>query len=201
LPPSGEKASQAGFIKSGGARRTEGFEAFRQNARGFEVIILMMNLPVNENLLNAERTLKKATCDNIVELCEKFLQSLNEYRDELYKFRGTPEINLRQQSSPQARETVEQKRNAIRAQLEIITRKRNETEALLESFVSINGYEAVKTFNRLEYKGFISWELRANQVRLKNDDNDERMTIAEAVETASLLRRQAYVTYQTTFLR
>jgi hypothetical protein len=162
--------------------------------------MLMMNLPVNENLLNAERALKKATCDNIVELCEKYLQSLNEYRDELYKFRGTPEINLRQ-SPPAAREPVEQMRNAIRAELENITRRRNETESLLQSFISINGYEAVKTFNRLEYKGFTSWELRANEVRPRNDDNNERMTMQEAVDTASLLRRQAYVTYQTTFPR
>ncbi|HEX9961962.1 MAG TPA: hypothetical protein VGB00_13590 [Pyrinomonadaceae bacterium] len=163
----------------------------------------MMNLPVNENLLSAEQALKKATCDNIVELCEKYLQSLKEYREELYKFRGAPEINL-QQSSPLARELrepVEQKRNAIRTELEIITRKRNEIESLLQSFTSINGYEAVKTFNRLEYKGFISWELRANEVRPQNDDNNERMTIHEAVETASRLRRQAYIAYQTTFPR
>jgi hypothetical protein len=160
----------------------------------------MMNLPVNENLQNAEQRLKKASCDNIIELCEKYLQLLNEYREELYKFRGTPEINL-QQSSPLARELVEQKRNAIRTELEVITRKRNETEALLQSFTSINGYEAVKTFNQLEYKGFISWELRANEVRPRNDDNNERMTIREAVETASLLRREAYIAYQVTFPR
>jgi hypothetical protein len=162
--------------------------------------MLMMNLPVNENLLSAEQMLKKATSDNIVELCEKYLQLLGEYRDELYKFRGTPEIDL-QQSPPAAREMVEQKRNAIRTELETITRKRNETEALLQSFTSINGYEAVKTFNRLEYKGFISWELRANEVRPQNDDNNERMTIQEAVDTASLLRREAYIAYQVVFPR
>jgi hypothetical protein len=162
--------------------------------------MLMMNLPVNENLLGVERMLKKASSDNIVELCEKYLQLLGEYRDQLYKFRGAPEIDL-QQSSPAARELVEQKRSAIRAELEIITRKRNETEALLQSFTSINGYEAVKTFNQLEYKGFISWELRANEVRPQNDDNNERMTIREAVDAASLLRREAYIAYQVTFPR
>lgn len=162
--------------------------------------MLMMNLPVNENLLDAEQRLKKATSDNIIALCEKYLQSLNAYREELYKFQGAPEIN-RQQATASARERVEQKRNAIRTELEIVTRKRNETESLLQSFISINGYEAVNTFNRLEYKGFTSWELRANEVRPKNDDNNERMTISEAVDTASLLRRKAYITYQTTFLR
>jgi hypothetical protein len=162
--------------------------------------MLMINLPVNENLLNGERKLKRATCENIIELCEKYLQLLNEYRDELYKFRGTSEINLRQ-SLPLARELVEQKRSAIRTELETIARKRNETESLLQSFTSINGYEAVKTFNRLEYKGFSSWELRANEVRPRHDDNNERMTIREAVDTASLLRREAYIVYQVTFSR
>ena len=161
--------------------------------------MLIMNLPVDVNLLDAEQKLKKATCADIIELSEKYLQLLDAYRDELYKFRGKPEIDLRQSSSSE-RDSVEQKRKAIRAQLEIITKKRNETESLLKSFTSISGYEAVKTFNQLEYKGFVSWELRANEVRPINDDNNERMTMQEAVEAASLLRRTAYITYKTTFL-
>lgn len=158
--------------------------------------MLQMNLAVNENLYNAEQSLKKATCDNIVEACEKYLRLLTEYRDELYKFRGTPEINLHQSSL--ARELVEQTRQAIRLAVENTTRARNETEALLKSFTSISGYEAVKTFNQLEYKGFSEWELRANEVRLMNDDNNERITVSEAVAAASLLRRQAYINYHTT---
>ena len=159
--------------------------------------MLITNLLVNENLLQAEYALKKATCDNIVELCEKYLSLLNEYRDELYKFRGTPEINL-QASSVFARELVDQTRKAIRNAVEMTTRERNEIESLLKSFTTISGYDAVKTFNQLEYKGFSEWELRANQVRLKTDTNNEHFTIQEAVETASLLRRQAYVDYKTT---
>ncbi|HEX8734362.1 MAG TPA: hypothetical protein VF721_03505 [Pyrinomonadaceae bacterium] len=159
--------------------------------------MLITNLLVNEKLLHAEQSLKKATCDNIVELCEKYLLLLNEYRDELYKFRGTPEINL-QASSTFARELVDQTRKAIRSAVETTTRQRNEIESLLKSFTIISGYDAVKTFNQLEYKGFSEWELRANQVRLKTDTNNEHFTIQEAVETASLLRRQAYVDYKTT---
>lgn len=161
--------------------------------------MLTTNLPANEKLLDAEHSLKKATCDNIIELCEKYLQQLNDYREELYKFRGTPEIDLYESSL--SRELVEQTRKAIRTALETTTRERNETESLLQSFTSISGYEAVKTFNRLEYKGFTEWELRANEVRLKTDTNNERMTIAEAVAAASLLRREAYVAYKTTFLQ
>jgi hypothetical protein len=156
-----------------------------------------MNLMVNENLRNAEQSLKKATCENIIELCEKYLLRLNEYRDELYKLRGSPEINL-QQSSPLVRELVEQTRKAIRQAVETTVRERNEIEILLKSFTVISGYEAVKTFNQLEYKGFAEWELRANEVRPKTDTNNERFTVQEAVETASLLRREAYIKYKTT---
>jgi hypothetical protein len=159
--------------------------------------MLMMNLEVSENLLRAEQALKRATCDNIIELCEKYLFLLNEYRDRLYKFRGTPEINL-QPSSPFARELVNQTRKAIRSAVERTTESRNQTESLMMSFTLISGYEAVKTFNQLEYKGFAEWELRANEVRLKTDTDNLRFTIQEAVEIASLLRRKAYVEYKTT---
>lgn len=151
---------------------------------------------LNDNLLQAEQAMKKATCDNIIELCENYLLLLNEYRDELYKFRGTPEINL-QESSPLARELIDQTRKAIRSAVEMTTRERNEIERLLDSFTLISGYDAVKTFNQLEYKGFSEWELRANEVRLKTDINNERLTLQEAVETASLLRREAYIKYKT----
>lgn len=156
-----------------------------------------MNLIVNENLLHAEQALRKATCDNIIELCEKYIQLLTEYREELYKLRGTPEINL-QTTSPLAREIVEQTRKAVRAAIETTTRERNETESLLKSFTEISGYEAAKTFNQLEYKGFAEWELRANEIRLKTDTNNERVKIQDAVQIASLLRRKAYIAYKTT---
>jgi hypothetical protein len=158
--------------------------------------MLIAHLMVNEKLLEAEQALKKATCDNIIELCEKYLLVLTEYRDELYKFRGAPEINL--QSSSSASETIEQTRKALRTAVEMTTHERNKTESLLRSFTTISGYDAVKTFNQLEYKGFSEWELRANQVRLKTDTDDEHLTIQEAVEKASLLRRQAYIDYKTT---
>lgn len=162
--------------------------------------MLIAKLLVNENLLKAEYNLNQADSDNIIELCRNYLLLLNEYRDELYKLRGTEEINL-QQATPLARKITEQVRKAIRTAVEITTQERNQTESLLESFTSISGYEAVKTFNQLEYKGFADWELRANEVRLKNDTNNERLTVQEAVDMASQLRRDAYVAYKTTFFR
>jgi hypothetical protein len=160
--------------------------------------MLMIKLLENDTLLNAEFALNQANCSNIIELCEKYIKLLTEYREELYKFRGAPEINLFQATSL-ARELAEQTRKSIRSAVEMTTRERNHTESLLKSFTAISGYEAVKTFNQLEYKGFTDWELRANQVRLENDVNNEKITLQEAVETASLLRREAYISYKTTF--
>jgi len=125
--------------------------------------MLIIELLVNENLIKAESALNGANSGNLIELCREYLRILTEYRDELYKLRGIPEINLEQQSSL-ARELVEQVRKTIRSAIEITTRERNRTELLLTSFTSISGYEVVDTFNRLKYKGFDNWELKANSV-------------------------------------
>ena len=155
--------------------------------------MLIVKLLVNENLLNAEIALNRASRDNIIELCRAYLLGLTEYRDELYKLRGAPEINLKQ-SSKLARELTEQVRKAIRSALEITTRERNETEKLLESFTAISGYEAVETFNRLKYQGSDDWEMWSGGVQLKdNAESEKRLTMQEAVETASLLRRDDYL--------
>jgi hypothetical protein len=162
--------------------------------------MLIVKLLVNENLLNAESALNKADIDNIIELCRKYLVVLNNYRDELSKLRGAPEISF-QASSSLARELTEQVRKAIRSAIEITTRERNQIEALLNSFTAISGYEAVDTFNHLQYQGFDNWELQASGVRSKNNPVDELMTIQDAVETAGLLRREAYITNKTAFFR
>ena len=162
--------------------------------------MLIVELLVNENLLKAEFALNQANSSNIIELCREYLRVLTEYRDELYKLRGSPEINL-QQSSSLARELTQQVRKAIRSAVEITTRERNKTESLLESFSSISGYEAIDTFNRLKYKGFDDWQLGANSIRPGNNGNDGQMTMQEAVDTASLLRREVYIANKTTFLK
>ena len=152
----------------------------------------------NEDLLKAELALKESTSENIVQLCRDYLLLLSEYRDQLYQLRGTPEINLNQ-SSTVAREQVEQMRKAIRTSLEITTSERNEIELLLKSFTSINSYEATKTFNRLEYKGFNTWELGAGGVRLKGATDGKRLSVQEAVDTAGRLRRDAYIAHKIIF--
>jgi hypothetical protein len=152
----------------------------------------------NENLLNAEIALSQADNESIIELCRVYLRMLSEYRDELYKFQGAPEINLHQISSSE-RKSVEETRKSIRTAVEKTTQKRNQTETLLKSFTAINGSDVVKTFNQLEYKGSKNWMLQANQVRSKNGENSEQMTIQEAVEIAGSLRRKAYITNKITF--
>jgi hypothetical protein len=158
----------------------------------------MKNLLINEKLLKAELALEQASSDNIIELCRNYLQLLGSYRDELYELRNLPEINFKQQSTL-GRELIEQSRKALRAALEITVRERNRTQSLLDSFTTITGYQASETFNRLKYKGFNTWEVRSGGIRSKNTDNDEFLTISEAVETAGELRRQAYVEQQITF--
>lgn len=161
--------------------------------------MLIIELLVNENLIKAEFALNKANSGDIVELCREYLRILTEYRDELYKLRGLPETTLPQSSL--ARELVEQVRRSIRTAIEITTRERNKTESLIKSFTSISGYEVVDTFNRLRYRGFDNWELKANSINSHNKDGFDQIAMQEAIETASLLRRDAYIAHKTMFFQ
>lgn len=155
------------------------------------------DLLANKRLLDAKSALDRANVGDIIELCENYIKLLTEYRDELYAFRGTPEINLIQANSVD-REKAEQSRKSLRTALEFTTQERNHTELLLKSFTAISGYEAVNTFNQLEYNGFSDWELRSNRIQ-SGQAVESGLNIQEAVETASLLRRNAYLTDKTTF--
>ncbi len=162
--------------------------------------MLIVNLLVNENLLKAEYDFNQADSGNIVELCRKYLALLTAYRDELFKLRGTPEIN-QAPATPLARELTEQVRRAIRAAVEITTRERNNAESLIGSFTAISGYEAVETFNQLKYKGFENWELRSGGARPAESVGAAPITVQEAVELASQLRREEYIAHKTTFFK
>jgi hypothetical protein len=69
----------------------------------------IINLPTNERLKKAELALDEANSDNIIQLCQDYLQQLNAYRNELYQLRNAPELNLNQQSTLE-RELIEQSR-------------------------------------------------------------------------------------------
>src|SRR5215218_8099441 len=117
---------------------------------------------LEDRLRRAARAFDGATTDNIVELCRQYLALLAEYRAELYKLPGTLGVN--QRSGSVEREDYADARREVRAAIEKTTRERNRTEALLLSFVSVSGYEAVETFNKQKYLGHDDWELRAGGV-------------------------------------
>ncbi|HEX8139538.1 MAG TPA: hypothetical protein VF544_18410 [Pyrinomonadaceae bacterium] len=140
----------------------------------------------------ARHALERATSENIIELCKQYLGLLAEYRDEIYKLPGTPGINLRS-DSPLSSEDLDKTRKAVRVAIENTTQERNRTAALLRSFTAVSGYEAVETLNRLKYQGHDNWELRASGVKFSGGSDGDRMTIQEAVETTSALRRADYI--------
>lgn len=147
---------------------------------------------LEDKLRHARYALEGATTDNIIELCKQYLALLAEYRAELYKLPDTLGFNRRPGSF--SCEDVDDARKEVRAAIESLTRERNTTEALLRSFTSVSGYEAVETLNREKYKGHDDWELRAGGVaRFSGDGAGERMTALEAVDIAGLLRREEHV--------
>ena len=142
----------------------------------------MLYPELEERLQHSSRALERATVESIIERCKRYLELLDEYRDQLF--------NLPQSSVK--RERVDNNRRAVRAAIEHTTEERNRTAALLLSFTAVSAYEATATLNRLRYQGHDAWELRAGGVRWGNNPG-KIMTIEMAVETASLLRREEHI--------
>ncbi|PYS93570.1 MAG: hypothetical protein DMF64_03975 [Acidobacteria bacterium] len=144
-----------------------------------------------EKLRTARLALDRATCENIIALCKQYLALLAEYRSELYSLPDTLELNPRSKTSSRAE--VNANRKAVRAAIEHTTREREWAEALILSFTAISGYGAVETLSRQKHRGRADWRLSASGASYSDAASSERMTIQEAVETASLLRREAHV--------
>lgn len=152
-----------------------------------------MLLPkLEEKLRRARLALDGATSASIVELCKQYLALLAEYRAELHRLPDTLDFNLRSKS-PSSTADAHAIRQAVRAAIEQTTQERNRIEALLLSFIAVSGYGAVETFNSQKYQGHDDWQLSAGGVGFTGGEDGQRMTIQGAVETASLLRREAYV--------
>src|SRR5690349_13704706 len=145
---------------------------------------------LEEKLQASTQALNTATSENIIEQCKQHLALLAEYRLQLYKLKELP--GVRQQSTPSLSVDVPD-REAIRAAIETTTHERNRIQVLLLSFTTVSGYEAVEIFNQRSCEGHDDWELRASGVRFHGGDNSDLMTIQEAVDLASLLRRNDYL--------
>jgi HEAT repeat protein len=146
---------------------------------------------LEEKLNHAKNALKRATCENLIELCKGYLTVLAEYRSKLYELQWT--VRTRQPFTSSSPEHTLPTRKTIRAAIENTTKERHATEILLLSLTTLSGYEAVEIFNRQKYEGHEDWELRSSGVKSIGVLGNDLMTIQEAVELASLLRREEYV--------
>ena len=146
---------------------------------------------LEEKLNHAKDALKRATSENLVELCKGYLAALAVYRSKLYELQWTS--RTRQPSASSSPEPTVPTRKTIRAAIENTTKERHETEMLILSFTTLSGYEAVELFNRQKYQGHEDWELRSSGVKSTGVSGGDLMTIQEAVDLASLLRREEYV--------
>ncbi len=152
----------------------------------------MLNLESEEKLYDAKHALDTATTENVVNICKDYLAALAQYRSELYELAGTPRINLQAGSSSSPGD-VSSARKIVRVAIENTTQERNRIEALLRSFTAVSGYEAAETLNRRKYKNSDQWEVKAGGVKTNDSVADSRMTIQEAVDMASVLRREEYL--------
>ena len=148
-----------------------------------------MLYPQLEQKLHASRqAVNRATSETIVRQCKEYLALLADYRSQLYELQGTPGLNEQSTSASLTEEVPDRK--TIREAIERTTRERNRTQLLLLSFTTVSGYEAVEIFNQRNYEGHDDWELRASGVKFRGGDNSDLMTVQEAVDLASLLRRE-----------
>ena len=150
----------------------------------------MLYPQLEQRLQASKQAVNRATSESIVKQCKDYLALLAEYRNQLYELQ-TPGLN-QQSASPSLSEEVPD-RKTIREAIERTTQERNRTQLLLLSFTTVSGYEAVEIFNQRNYGGHDDWELRASGVKFRGGDNSDLMTVQEAVDLASLLRREDHL--------
>ena len=145
---------------------------------------------IGKKLQASKVAVNRATRETIIEQCKAYLGMLAEYRSRLYELE-VPGMGQHSVSNLLTAEVRDRK--AIREAIEKTTHERNRTQVLLLSFTTVSGYEAVEILNELKYQGHEDWELQAGGVRFHDADNSDLMTIREAVNLASLLRRHNYI--------
>ena len=145
---------------------------------------------LEQKLAASKLAVNRATSGTLIAKCRAHLALLAEYRSRLYELE-VPGVRQESASTGLTKEVIDRK--AIREAIETTTHERNRTQVLLLSFTTVSGYEAVEIFNERKYQGHEDWELQASGVRFRGADNSNLMTIREAVDLASLLRRDDYV--------
>jgi|SRR5688572_372580 len=151
----------------------------------------MLYPQLEQKLQASKRAVNSATSESIVKQCKEYLALLAEYRSQLYELQGTAGVNQQSASASVTEEVPNRK--TIREAIERTTQERNRTELLLLSFTTVSGYEAVEILNRRNYGGHDDWELRASGVKFRGGDNNDLMTVQEAADLASLLRREDHL--------
>jgi hypothetical protein len=147
---------------------------------------------INEKVTFAKTALNNATVEDVIDRCLEHLKTLRDYRDQLLTIRESPEIDIRNQSSF-ALEVVTQSRASVREAIEMTVKETNHTNNLLRSFTSISIHEAAEIFNTMRYEGSDNWEVSPVGLRFSNGFVSGFTPTAQAIETASLFRREAYV--------
>ena len=150
----------------------------------------MLFAELEQKLRASKHALNRATSESIIERCKHYLALLAEYRSQLYELR---DVTRPQQSVPISPLEEVPDRKTIREAIERTTQERNRTQLVLLSLTTVSGYEAVEIFNQRKYEGHDDWELRSSGVKFRGGDNSDLMTVQEAVDLASLLRREDYV--------
>jgi hypothetical protein len=155
----------------------------------------MLYPKLEEKLRDAGRAFDRATTENIIGLGEQYLALLDEYRSKLYDHPGAPNSNLSPAPSS-SWEAVADIKRAVRDAIDNTVKEYDRIAALLHSFTEMSGHEAVETLNGRRYKGHGDWKLNAGLVSPAGNDRDV-MTIQEAVDAASLIRREEYIALST----
>ena len=144
---------------------------------------------LEEKIQTSMQALYTANSNNILDRCKDYLGILGEYRLKLHELRGEPGPESLGSRMPQSAEG----RKALRKAIETTTLERNRTQILILSFTTVSGYEAVDIFNARKYEGHEDWELRASGIKFQGGNDVDLMTIQEAVDLASLLRREDFI--------
>jgi len=147
---------------------------------------------INEEVAAAKGSLSESSADDVVHRCREYLESLAEYRAQLFRLSELPEIDDPLQTIT-AQKMVIQAKEAVSLAIEITVSETKRTQALLTSFTSTSILDAAETLNTFNYDGSTNWEASADGLRFSNGFVSGFLPTGKALETASRLRREAYV--------